>query len=274
MDTIPSRMSGPYAVTLVSSTPVFTVRVVVTATLALNGSKVTCEESSNGVAYTQIGNGYFYVQAPPRPPNITTRSMGEGWMTAALIQSINGGVPSLFIVTINRTMSISVNAINGTAMVNLTGLSDCKAPYEISVTALNCAGNASDTIWSQLFCIPSTLILTPTPYSSEHGVASQHYAVQVADKLSLTSITIASTTTAVTILFLVVFAIITLTAVYLWYKSRVSLNHQITSTSVYEEVASQQKRQEERIEVHSNEAYQKPTTTGLKVNIAYVQVQH
>ena len=62
MDTIPSRMSGPYAVTLVSSTPVFTVRVVVTATLALNGSKVTCEESSNGVAYTQIGNGYFYVQ--------------------------------------------------------------------------------------------------------------------------------------------------------------------------------------------------------------------
>eukprot|EP00731_Ephydatia_muelleri_P020508 Em0013g235a len=237
-------MSGPYAVTLVSSTPVFTVRVVVTATLALNGSKVTCEESSNGVAYTQIGNGYFYVQesrrcilaatifkgvvehlkenslhetlsfAPPRPPNITTRSMGEGWMTVALIQSINGGVPSLFIVTINRTMSISVTAINGTAMVNLTGLSDCKAPYEISVTALNCAGNASDTIWSQLLYyhellvlkdtsymdrilssisptvptsegIPSTLIPTPTPYSSEHGVASQHFAVQVAGLVSV-----------------------------------------------------------------------------------------
>ena len=105
----------------------------------------------------QKNKDFFFCQpctctAPPKPPNITTWSMGEGWMKVALIQSINGGVPSLFIVTINRTMSISVNAINGTAMVNLTGLSDCKAPYEISVTALNCAGNASDTIWSQLFC--------------------------------------------------------------------------------------------------------------------------
>ena len=38
--------------------------------------------------------------------------------------------------------------------------------------------------------IPSTLILTPTPYSSEHGVATQHYAVQVAGLVSVCHIEI------------------------------------------------------------------------------------
>lgn len=61
-DGFPHRISGYYNVTLVSSTPVFTTRTEVTAIFALNGSKVTCEESSNGITYSLIGNGYFYVQ--------------------------------------------------------------------------------------------------------------------------------------------------------------------------------------------------------------------
>lgn len=61
-DGFPHRISGYYNVTLVSSTPVITTRTEVTAIFALNGSKVTCEESSNGITYSLIGNGYFYVQ--------------------------------------------------------------------------------------------------------------------------------------------------------------------------------------------------------------------
>ena len=192
---------------------------------------LNCAGNASGTIWSQL-------LFPPGPPKITTLSMGEGWMTVAITQSINGGAPSLFIVTINNsTMSINVNAINGTAMVNLTGLSNCKAPYEISVIALNCAGNASGTIWSQLLCqaflsvppgegIPSTLIPTPTLYSSEH------------DKLSPINLVIASATTAVIILLFVILAMITLIAAYLRYMSRAStLNHlQTTANVVYEEV--------------------------------------
>ena len=62
-DSHPVRTPGHYyTVTLVSSYPFFTVVAEVTATLALNGSKVTCEESENGVTFTLIGSGYLDVQ--------------------------------------------------------------------------------------------------------------------------------------------------------------------------------------------------------------------
>ena len=62
-DSLPVRNPGNYyTVTLVSSSPRLTARAEVTATLALNGSKVSCEESRTGSTFTLIGNGYFIVQ--------------------------------------------------------------------------------------------------------------------------------------------------------------------------------------------------------------------
>ena len=75
----------------------------------------------------------------------------------ALVQAINGGVPSAFILTINgRNKTYGLNTTNGTAMFNLTGLPACVV-VEISVTALNCAGSASGDIHNQLLCKCSAL---------------------------------------------------------------------------------------------------------------------
>ena len=62
-DSFPVRNPGYYyTVTLVSSIPSLTARAEVTATLALNGSNVMCEESRTGQTFTLIGNGYLNVQ--------------------------------------------------------------------------------------------------------------------------------------------------------------------------------------------------------------------
>ena len=82
--------------------------------------------------------------APPGPPNVTAQTIGPDMVQVVMSPSPNGGLPTSYNATISNSSYTNSPAImaSGSAMVNFNGLR-IGSTYNISVVAINCAGNNS-----------------------------------------------------------------------------------------------------------------------------------